>query len=37
MDEVLERFRTIEVHNDFEMSVAIDNGGIVPAGIINQR
>ena len=37
MEEVLERFRTIEFHDDFDMIVAIANGGIVPAGIINQR
>lgn len=37
MEEVLERFRTIEFHDDFDMIVAIANGGIVPAGIINQK
>lgn len=37
MEEVLERFRTIEFHDDFDMIVAIANGGIVPAGIINQH
>lgn len=37
MEEVLERFRTIEFHDDFDMIIAIANGGIVPAGIINQR
>lgn len=37
MEEVLERFRTIEFHDDFDMIVAIANGDIVPAGIINQR
>ena len=37
MEEVLERFRTIEFHDNFDMIVAIANGGIVPAGIINQR
>lgn len=31
MEEVLERFRTIEFHDDFDMIVAIANGGI------NQR
>lgn len=29
MEEVLERFRTIEFHDDFDMIVAIANGGIV--------
>lgn len=33
MEEVLERFRTIEFHDDFDMIVAIANGGIVPASI----
>lgn len=37
MDEVMARFRTIRFEEDFDMIVAIANGGIVPAGIINQR
>ncbi len=37
MEEVLERFKKIEFHDDFDIIVAIANGGIVPAGIINQR
>ena len=37
MEEVLERFRTIQFQEDFDLIVAIANGGIVPAGIINQR
>lgn len=36
-DEVMERFRTITFHDEFDLIVAIANGGIVPAGIINQR
>lgn len=36
-DEVMERFRTIPIHEDFDYVVAIANGGIVPAAIINQR
>lgn len=36
-DEVMERFRTITFHDEFDMIVAIANGGIVPAAIINQR
>lgn len=36
-EEVMERFRTIEIDERFDMIVAIANGGIVPAGIINQR
>ncbi|MDO9153842.1 MAG: phosphoribosyltransferase family protein [Paludibacter sp.] len=35
--EVLERFSTIEFDETFDIIVAIANGGIVPAGIINQR
>ena len=37
MEEVLERFRTIEFHDDFDMIVAIANGGIVPSGIFYHR
>ena len=36
-EEVLERFRTIPVGESFDMIVAVANGGIVPAGILNQR
>lgn len=36
-DEVMERFRTITFQDEFDIIVAIANGGIVPAGIINQR
>ncbi|MCD8079050.1 MAG: phosphoribosyltransferase [Bacteroides sp.] len=36
-EEVMERFRSIEFHDEFDLVVAIANGGIVPAGIINQR
>mgnify|MGYP003623792635 CR=1 FL=1 len=36
-DEVMERFRTIEIGETFDMVIAIANGGVVPAGIINQR
>lgn len=36
-DEVLERFRTIEIQEEFDLIVAVANGGIVPAAIINQR
>lgn len=37
LDEILERFRTIPFEDQFDLIVAIANGGIVPAGIINQR
>src|SRR5690606_36093253 len=37
MDEVLERFRTIAIEEQFDLIVAIANGGVVPAGILNQR
>jgi xanthine phosphoribosyltransferase len=36
-DEVLERIRTIEIPEEFDMVVAIANGGIIPAAMINQR
>jgi len=36
-DEIMERFRSIEFNDDFDLVVAIANGGIVPAAIINQR
>lgn len=36
-DEVMERFRTIAIPDKFDCIVAIANGGIVPAAIINQR
>ncbi len=35
--EVMERFINIEFEETFDIVVAIANGGIVPAGIINQR
>lgn len=35
--EVLERFRTIEFKESFDMIVAIANGGIIPAALLNQR
>lgn len=36
-EEVMDRFRSITFHDDFDIIVAIANGGIVPAAIINQR
>jgi len=36
-EEVLERFRTIPFNEEFDMIVAIANGGIIPAAILNQR
>lgn len=36
-DEVMIRFREIEFHENFDMIVAIANGGIIPAAILNQR
>ena len=36
-DEVMERFRAITFQEEFDMIVAIANGGIVPAAIINHR
>ncbi len=31
------RFREIEFHDQFDIIVAIANGGIIPAAILNQR
>lgn len=36
-EEVLSRFREIEFHETFDMIVAIANGGIIPASILNQK
>jgi len=36
-EEVMIRFREIEFHEHFDMIVAIANGGIIPAAILNQR
>ncbi len=33
----MQRFREIEFHETFDMIVAIANGGIIPAAIINQK
>ncbi|MDR1004396.1 MAG: phosphoribosyltransferase [Prevotellaceae bacterium] len=37
MDEIRTRFGSIRFDEAFDMIVAIANGGIVPAGILNQR
>jgi hypoxanthine phosphoribosyltransferase len=36
-EEVLERVRAMEFAEQFDMVVAIANGGIIPAAMINQR
>lgn len=36
-EEVLQRFRDIRFEETFDIIVAIANGGIIPAAIINQR
>ncbi len=36
-EEVLQQFREIEFNESFDMIVAIANGGIIPAAILNQR
>lgn len=36
-DEVLQRFRDIEFQETFDLIVAIANGGVITAAIINQR
>lgn len=35
--EIAERIRTIEFHEQFDFIVAIANGGIIPAALLNQR
>lgn len=35
-DSVMQRFREIRYHETFDIIVAIANGGIIPAAIINQ-
>lgn len=37
MEEVMERFRSIEFEEQFDLMVAIANGGIIPAAILNQK
>lgn len=36
-EEIMKRFAEIEIDEAFDMIVAIANGGLVPAGILNQR
>ena len=36
-EDVLERVRTIEIPETFDLVIAIANGGIIPAAMINQR
>lgn len=36
-EELLARFRTIHFEEEFDLLVAIANGGIIPAAILNQR
>lgn len=36
-EEVLLKFKQIEFEENFDMIVAIANGGVIPAAIINQR
>ena len=36
-EEVIERIHQIEIDEPFDMIVAIANGGIIPAALLNQR
>ena len=36
-EEIMEQFRTITFDENFDMIVAIANGGIIPAAILNQQ
>lgn len=37
LPQIIERLRTIEIPEKFDMVIAIANGGIVPAALLNQR
>lgn len=36
-EEVSEKFKTVEFREEFDLIVAIANGGIIPAALLNQR
>lgn len=36
-EEVMERLRSIPIEEEFDLIVAIANGGIIPASLLNQR
>ena len=36
-EEVFQKFKAIEFEENFDLIVAIANGGIIPAAILNQR
>ena len=36
-EAVAERIRTVKFREEFDMIVAIANGGIIPAALLNQR
>jgi len=36
-EEIIERINKIEIDEQFDMIVAIANGGIIPAALLNQR
>ena len=35
-DEIMQRFRAVKFHETFDLIVAIANGGIIPAAILQQ-
>lgn len=37
LEEVIEKISRIDINEPFDMIVAIANGGIIPAALINQR
>ncbi len=37
LEEILERVRTIRFEEEFDLLVAVANGGIIPAALLNQR
>ncbi|MDD4159089.1 MAG: phosphoribosyltransferase [Proteiniphilum sp.] len=36
-EEVMQRFHEVQFHETFDMIIAIANGGVIPAAILNQR
>lgn len=36
-DEIIERFRSVRFKESFDIIVAVANGGIIPAVLLNQR
>lgn len=37
LQEIMERFRAVIIEEPFDLIVAVANGGIIPAALLNQR